>query len=570
MKYESDLYMEEKKTRIRDEFQTEAVDTLMARNRVVLNWGTGVGKSRVAVRAMELIYDADPSARILLMVQETAHKDNWRAEVVEVLGEAKADLLLRSVAVDCYASLKKHANTSWDLIIFDEGHHLRSPLRQTIVMTMKASRVLILTATISDNNDGDLMVRTLINTFGPFVFMKKGLQEAIDSGILGKPEIHLIPVVLDNERRNKYNNLTGYYNEKKNEYFSERDSLGLSQDSPDTPETDKLKFKWLNAGARRKQMLGHAKTGVARHIINTRLKGSRFICFCTSLKQIEWLHGTNFVSSENTAKENHENIKAFNEGRSDSLFAMGMLQEGQNLAGIEAGLIIQLDGKARPFIQKFGRVMRSKSPVQYILYVQDTHDENYLTKAISGIDRKYIVQEPPVLPDGTPAPDLLKPSILDRLDAEEEGEKTRPRIEPKVSAEWNVDQKNGVFTSLRGGAVNYIHGTPGRISSDEHNYRFVLKDAETGLTHTIILFKKLAISVLLTLATATPEEMRGDIGISVSCSTDGKWAVYELFAGKKKLAWNKRDMANYREAFNKIDFLDRIADRINFAIPVNA
>ena len=67
-----------------------------------------------------------------------------------------------------------------------------------------------------------------------------------------------------------------------------------------------------------------------------------------------------------------------------------MLVEGQNLNNIEAGVIVQLDGEERVFLQKFGRVMRADSPVQYIFYYKGTRDEEYLNKSIEGIDKKYI------------------------------------------------------------------------------------------------------------------------------------------------------------------------------------
>ena len=67
-----------------------------------------------------------------------------------------------------------------------------------------------------------------------------------------------------------------------------------------------------------------------------------------------------------------------------------MLQEGQNLTGIEAELIIQLDGKERSFIQKSGRAMRAESPLIYIMYCRNTQDEVYLKNVIDNIELKYI------------------------------------------------------------------------------------------------------------------------------------------------------------------------------------
>lgn len=553
--------MQNSKDIIRDQEQQEAIETLKVRKRVILNWGTGVGKSRVAVKAIEALCDENKSVRILLMVQETAHKLNWRKEMVEALGEDKTKKIEQKITMDCYASLQKHRNTEWDLIVFDEGHHLRSQKRQEIVMTMKAERVLILTATISDKNDGDLMIHTLVQTFGQFTFLKIGLQDAIDSGILGKPEIHLIPVVLDNKQLQKYEELTEYFNEKKSEYFQERKKLGIPFDGPDNAETLELKRKWLNSGGRRKKMLGHAKTRVARIIINTKLAGKRFICFCTSLDQIGWLNGTNFVSSENSAAVNKANIEAFNNGSAHSLFAMGMLQEGQNLAGIEAGLIVQLDGKERPFIQKFGRVMRSKTPVQYILYVRDTHDENYLQNALAGLDKQYIIEEDPMMTDGSPAPSVFgSKKMVDRIGEKEEMQNEKITL-PSVSAEWVVNQTGGQFVSLKGGMVNALAGSLVKILPDGRDFMIYLNDKQNNLEHVIRLNKKLSFSLLAPMKTATSDELRN--GIKIIISTDSKWANYEVFVGKRKLRWDGDDMKAYKASNDKTEYMDSLVGHIN-------
>jgi superfamily II DNA or RNA helicase len=67
-----------------------------------------------------------------------------------------------------------------------------------------------------------------------------------------------------------------------------------------------------------------------------------------------------------------------------------MLQEGVNLSDIQVGIIIQLDGEERAFIQKFGRTLRAESPVQYIIYYKGTRDEEYLKNALENIDKSYI------------------------------------------------------------------------------------------------------------------------------------------------------------------------------------
>jgi superfamily II DNA or RNA helicase len=67
-----------------------------------------------------------------------------------------------------------------------------------------------------------------------------------------------------------------------------------------------------------------------------------------------------------------------------------MITEGMNLTDIQIGIITQLDGKERLFIQKAGRVMRADDPIAFIFYYKNTQDENYLKGALENIDEKYV------------------------------------------------------------------------------------------------------------------------------------------------------------------------------------
>ena len=89
-------------------------------------------------------------------------------------------------------------------------------------------------------------------------------------------------------------------------------------------------------------------------------------------------------------KGKDETIEKFNSGELTSLFAIGMIQEGQNLAGIEAGVIIQLSGKERKFIQELGRTMRAKEPEQHVIVFRGTRDDFYYENSLGDINPKYL------------------------------------------------------------------------------------------------------------------------------------------------------------------------------------
>lgn len=537
----------------RDKLQNQALELLRSKGRLILNWGTGVGKSRVAVKAMNAILKAVPEARFLLMVQETPHKENWKTEFREALGKEAAEEVLEHTVIDCYASLGKHKHTSWEMIIFDEGHHLRSVKRQEMVKTMSSKRVLVLSATLNDSHDADEMIETLTMTFGEFKSLTYGLQDAIDSNILATPEIHLVPVVLGRDNKEKYESLSDYMDSRSRDYFRLRAEFFLDNEDPDNEDTLELRNKWLSAGARRKRMLGHSKTRVARKILNQQLKDKRKICFCSSIDQITWLGGTNHVSSKNTSKENSEAIADFNEGRQDVLFAMGMLQEGQNLKNIEAGLIIQLDGKSRAFIQKFGRVMRGKKPILYILYAKDTHDEGYLENALKDINEKYISEHEPINDDCTKA----EVPVQGRLRLENgDG-----RI---VREQWMIDHNAGRLINTAGEQTMSVRGFLTGvevINGPRQMYAVNIMEEYASKVHSIYINKKLSLGLLSNLSGVSKPAERP---IMINLYKNGAWVQYDVLQGRAKVRWDRKVTEGYPKTDeDKIPYLDGIAQMID-------
>ena len=429
-------------SRTRDELQDEALRTVLGYRRLVLNWGTGVGKSRVAVRLVDHLVGKGKDS-ILLLVQETAHKVNWGKEFEEVLGKDRAKAVLETVTVECYASLPKYADTVWDCIIADEAHHLRSDNRTAILSTMGARYFLCLSATLSENGDADQLVKTLEDTFGHFESLSFGVQDAINNDIIGEPAIHLhvldikkisrpqrvlldwgMPWMLREEpqevtydealRRLEHRGEDGYktfrvtctcsaeqaydlMNRLLEARKQERDDLMESISN----EKDKAarsamcrKVTYLEnaakqAGLRRKNLLGQCKTAFAEWLLE-RLdeRGTKYVCFCTDVEQVKALGGDNAIHSGRSG--NLGVIDSFNEGAISNIFAVDMIKEGQNLNGIQAGVIVQLGGKERDFVQKLGRALRSREPEQHLIVIDHTRDVDYLKVALGNIDKKYV------------------------------------------------------------------------------------------------------------------------------------------------------------------------------------
>lgn len=432
---------------LRRQMQAAAIRSVVEDRFVIVNWGTGVGKSRVGIGAVEEVFKLG-GLRILLLVDQTFHKSNWQKEFEDAKGEEHGRRLFESITVECYASLPKYVGTQWDLIVADEAHHLRGENRIALLEQVKTERMLCLSATVSCKGDGEDLLAMLNSTFGFFRSFDFGVQDAIDTGILAEPvvHIHVLPIedvsgrmdVVEEwgkkERRVKisatYADYKQYLDKQKYpaatmtidctmeeayRYYSRQTELAamkykkLSDDRDADPKTVMwAKNRYVRCGGQRKLIIGKAKTVFARGLVGyLDKKGLKYLCFCADVDQAIELGGGHVIFSgrkdrledlckrdgteEPQFKTNEEVVAAFNEGSIRSLFAVNMIQEGQNLKGIEAGVTVQLAGKDRQFIQKFGRTLRSSKPEQHVIVAAGTKDVKYLRESLSGLDPRYFV-----------------------------------------------------------------------------------------------------------------------------------------------------------------------------------
>lgn len=394
----------------RDDINKKSIKLAKENKILALEFATGIGKSKIALDIINSLFITNVPT-VLLVVAELAHFNNWRDESFKW----NHDKLWNTITCVTYASLKKHKDMKYDIIILDEAHHIGSDLRLDIIDNIQFDKMLLLSATL-----GESLKQYISNMFNTQIKSYKiTLQQAIDWKILPKPKIYLIPLTLNTtnvsekiieewgkvslrkrykctyqerweyiKNKKKYPNVileiscTPYqkyiYLTEKFEYFKKFYFRNRNE---------AVKNKWLQLGSQRKRFMSELKTPIVkkflRHVTN-----NRYICFCGSIEQADILGKNNSIHSK---KDNSaEIIDKFNNKEINNLFAVGMLQEGQNLNDIEVGIIVQLDGQERSFIQKFGRSLRAEDPIQYIFYYKNTRDTEYLQNALEGINENYI------------------------------------------------------------------------------------------------------------------------------------------------------------------------------------
>ena len=397
----------------KQKLQEREFSALKDEHRVILKWATGCGKSKMTIdlinyQCMNMLVHIKP-VRVLFVVAERAHIMNWQDEF------EKWNLRIDRVRTDviCYASLKNYKNEQYDIIVFDEAHHAFSEKRLAILEEMAQfnyaiNNIYLLSATLSSAK-----VDMIESIFGKFKTSTVTLKDAIEGDILPDPKVYVVGMDLDNTKRHqeikigndpnapvvKWENRAKYIYKnipciiqctefQKNAYLTS--SMEYWKQRYENSHMEFQKNKWVNLGSQRKRFLGELKTGAVRKLIESFKRSKRFVCFCASVAQAESLSRENTISSRRPEKLNQRIIDAFNNKQLNQIFAVGMINEGMNLTDIQTGIIVQLDGKERLFVQKAGRAMRADEPVIVIFYYRGTQDEVYLKGALENIDAKYV------------------------------------------------------------------------------------------------------------------------------------------------------------------------------------
>ena len=378
-------------------------------HRIILKWATGCGKSKMAIDLIN--YTATTKytkpVRILFLVAERAHIQNWEDEFHK--WSLRRDKVMTDVA--CYASLKKYNHFYYDIIVMDEGHHAFTEKRLALLEEMPVNpnrHVYILSATLSVAK-----VMMAEDIFGKFITSTVTLKDAIKNDILPDPKVYVVAMELDNLTPNQriqvgkdpdapmvdWKDRYKYLAKKKpciircterQKYIYYTDTMEYWKQRYERSHNEFQRNLWVSTGSLRKRFLGELKTPVIENLIGMMPRRKRYVCFCASVAQATQLNEENTISSKRSSRLNQMIIDAFNKKKLHNIFAVGMITEGMNLAAIEAGIIVQLDGKERLFIQKFGRSLRAEDPVTFIFYYKNTQDENYLKLALENIDEKYI------------------------------------------------------------------------------------------------------------------------------------------------------------------------------------
>lgn len=367
-------------------------------NCILAELPTSVGKSRVALDFMK---ERDVKGRILIVIPRNVLIDNWKEEFVKWGYEP----YIPQVTFTTYISLPKHVGDKFELVIFDECHHLSERAREA-AEELVSDYYILLSATVTRTLKRD--IKTL---FPGIACYKISMREAIEEDILPDPKVFLIPLTLNAVDKtekliiNPSKKLKGEIpfsqrfvarKDKNHQYIVPCTQEEFYQDTSAMADYYKrtyfhtnnqfMYFRWQRKSKDRLEWLASLKNDIILQILD-KLKDKRTLTFCNGIEQTKAL-GQYCINSEN--KDSGEYIKAFNEGKINHITACNMLNEGMNLVACQIGIFVSINSSDIMIKQKNGRILRHSDPIIIIVYYRNTREEELVNEIIQNYNQELV------------------------------------------------------------------------------------------------------------------------------------------------------------------------------------
>lgn len=381
-----------KKNKMRQKVQEEILK--IQANNILLELPTGLGKTKLA---LEKVSSLNAFQKVLIVVPRLVLIDSWKKEI------EKWGFNLNPTFVT-YVSLHKMIG-DWDVVIYDECHHLSERCRENLPYINSKSNIL-LSATVKFK-----LKQELCSCFKDLYLYKVNLRTAIEEEALPDPIVYLIPLILDNKevtesfminekkpgayvncmyatkwqfiksktktkvhctQRQYYDELSNKIDWYKNRYFRCRNKG--------------VQAKWLQLAGERLKWLSDRKTDIVKEYLRY-LKSKRVLTFCNSIEQAEKICSNNITSKNN---DSQRILDSFNTGKINHITACNMLNEGMNLTNCQIGIYANLNSSETIVKQRTGRLLRHEKPIIIIPYFKNTRDEELVKLMIEDYNKDLI------------------------------------------------------------------------------------------------------------------------------------------------------------------------------------
>lgn len=383
----------------REEVRDSILNISTSHKNILIELPTGYGKTKQALDIVKKHIKL--GEKILIVIPRIVLINSWKEEIKKW----KLEKYLSYVTFTTYVSLPKHAD-KWELIIFDECHHLSERCRESLT-SFTINRSILLSATVKLSIKDELR-----EVFDNLYCYKISMREAIDNEVLPDPTIYLLPLTLNNSIQTEtivknpkghtpaittdWNNRWSYIKQKdrkvlikctERQYYSDLDSqIEWFKNKYMRSNNDIFRNKWLRLAGERLKWLSNSKNRTVYNILK-KLDKERTLTFCNSIEQTELL-GSYCINSKN--KNSLSILDKFNSGKINHITACNMLNEGMNLVNCRIGIYANLNSSETIVKQRLGRLLRHKNPIVIIPYFIDTREEELVNKMLEDYNEDLI------------------------------------------------------------------------------------------------------------------------------------------------------------------------------------
>jgi len=376
--------------KLRD-YQRDAKGKWLERRRGIIVMPTGTGKTYVAI---SIIQDyLRENKRVAVVVPTIPLMRQWRQKLKEygiecgLFYSRKKESYRVTIFVLKSALLYVDKLRRYDLIIFDEVHHLASKQCIKVLETVKDKDLLGLTASLERFDKRHY----LILRYMP-ICCYMSLSEARERGIVAtRVRVIEVPAELTIEEYKRYN-----------EIESRIKLLIASSDSIEDVEDELTPLLTL-----RRLICSNSRNKVSLVLEICRSLPDRIILFSESIFSIESLF-THLMRNNVSARVYHSLIplskrkmvlELWKKNRFKVLLACRALDEGIDVPEVRNCIILCSSLSVRQLIQRLGRVLRPKRDVVniYVIYAKHTYEERVKEEVkrllkVKGLDESLLYE----------------------------------------------------------------------------------------------------------------------------------------------------------------------------------
>lgn len=387
----------------RDERQEEGrIKWIDNKCKGTLEYGTGVGKTYTAIKCAKSVLAKYPQFRILVVVPTDLLKEQW------IMNLTKHGIFMNAEVV-VINTVVKHEWTC-DILIIDEIHRMGADTFSEVFEKVKYRMILGLTATL-ERLDGR---HKIIEKYCPIIDTIS-LEEALQNGWVSDYVEYKVYIDADISEYQKYNReFTEHFS-----YFDYNFSLAMQMIGKEgykyrmayrdfICERDKIKDGKIKSEILKDitfHAVGFARTMQQRKqfIYNhpDKIRLTQLICdyrqdckivtFSATTKIAEKIKRGSVYTGKDSKKKSRITLEEFSKMDTGVLNTVKKADEGMDVSGLSAAIILGMDSSPTKMIQRTGRVVRfapNKRAEIFTFVVRGTVEEEWFNK--SHVNKKYV------------------------------------------------------------------------------------------------------------------------------------------------------------------------------------